>query len=88
MLSNDEIKNTIQNAFRPLRCVAAIWNYERKIKFLASKGDDHILEVSSHPLESLRNKNELRRFLTRQRKIVQEKGHALDPWTFPDLVDN
>ena len=80
-MTPEEIKNAVEIAFRPLRCVAEIWDYQRNLKFLVcAPNGDAICEVRSCPLPLFASKDELRRFLTDMRNSVKEKGFTLDSW--------
>lgn len=43
MRTDQEINEIIQQAFKPLRCVAEIWDYGEKIRFRVYRPDDRPL---------------------------------------------
>ena len=55
MLTNDEIRQRFDSAFLPLRCVAEIWDYEQKLRFVISNSADKaVMKMDSLVLNSLR----------------------------------
>ena len=82
MLSNDEIRTIVEQAFRPLRCVAEIWDYEQKLRFRVFDSNDvGVLRMDSAVLRDLRDAQNLRNVLSGARETIEEKGFRLDPWT-------
>jgi hypothetical protein len=77
MLSNDEIKEKVQGAFHPLRCVAEIWDYDHKLRF---KDDNGIIEVPNVILRDVWDNTLLEVLIRATRERVKEKGFTLDPW--------
>jgi hypothetical protein len=81
-LQDEEIRAAAERAFRPLRCVAEIWDYDAKIRFKVFDANDRgILEAPSLVLRELRDKSNLRSVLSAARAAVEEKGFRLEPWT-------
>jgi hypothetical protein len=84
MRSDDEIKEIIQQAFKPLRCVAEIWDYGEKIRFRVYRPDDKpLIQYSELTMRQAQSDRSLSDLLTEARQRVEEKGHHLDPWQFP-----
>ena len=82
MLTNSEIKMIIEDAFRPLRCVAEVRDYEQKLRFKVFGPDDKgIVEVPEIVLSEVRERNQLRETISRFRKRVEERGFSLQPWS-------
>lgn len=80
-LSDDEIKIAVEAAFRPLRCVAEVWDYEQKLRFRVFDSNDRgVLTVPSLVLRDLRDRSNLRSVLSTARLTVEEKGFRLEPW--------
>lgn len=80
MLSNEEIRDAVEKAFRPLRCVAEIWDYDQKLRFrVFDDRDQGIVRVPSLVLRELRSKSNLRSVLSSARAVVEEKGFHLEP---------
>lgn len=80
-LSNDEIRIAVEAAFRPLRCVAEVWDYEQKLRFRVFDSHDRgVLTVPSLVLRDLRDQSNLKSVLSVARETVEEKGFRLEPW--------
>lgn len=80
MLSNEEIRDAVEKAFRPLRCGAEIWDYDQKLRFrVFDDRDQGIVRVPSLVLRELRSKSNLRSVLSSARAVVEEKGFHLEP---------
>ena len=80
-LYDDEIRIAVEAAFRPLRCVAEVWDYDQKLRFRVFDPNDRgVLRVPSLNLRELRDKSNLRSVLAAARATVQEKGFRLEPW--------
>src|SRR5918996_609390 len=55
MLTNEKIKAKIQDAFRPLRCVAEIWDYDYKLRFkVFNEQGEGVIEVPEVVLQTIR----------------------------------
>jgi len=81
MRTNDEIKAIVDAAFKPLRCVAEVWDYDQKLRFkVFDERDRGIVEVPRLVLRNLQDDSQLRDVLTEARRWVIEKGFRLDPW--------
>ncbi len=79
--SNDEIKIAVEATFRPLRCVAEVWDYDQKLRFRVFDSNDRgVLRVPSLVLRELRDKSNLKSVLSAARATVEEKGFRLEPW--------
>ena len=79
-LSNEEILGAVESAFRPLRCVAEVWDYEQKLRFKVFDGADRgVVEVRDLGLRHLRDKSNLKSVLSSARAMVEEKGFHLEP---------
>lgn len=79
MLTDDQIKERIENAFGPLRCVAEIWDYGHQIRFKVfdAKGNE-ILEMPELTLRNVRDEAQLRTVLSVARDRVENKGFVLN----------
>lgn len=74
-LSDDEIRMAVEAAFRPLRCVAEVWDYNQKLRFrVFDPSDRGVLTVPSLVLRELRDKSNLISVLSAARSTVEEKG--------------
>ncbi len=79
-LSDDEIRDAVVRAFRPLRCVAEIWDYDKKLRFLVfDTKDEGILRIPDLVLRALRDRSNLRSVLLSARAVLEEKGFQLEP---------
>lgn len=81
--TNDEIKAIVEAAFKPLRCVSEVWDYDYRLRFrVFNEQDRGIVEVPDLVLRNLRDESQLRDVLTAARQRVTEKGFCLDAWEF------
>lgn len=79
---DQEIKTVIERAFRPLRCVAEIWDYDQKVRFKVFDANDRdVIEVPSLVLREPRDDSNLRSILSAARAAVEEKGFRPEPWS-------
>ncbi len=78
MLSNAEIRTTVEQAFRPLRCVAEIWDYDQKLRFKVFDDDRAVIEVPRLVLRDLRETDNLTSVLVQARSEVEDKGFDLE----------
>jgi len=63
-MSDDEIKITLEGAFRPFSCVAQLDDYDEKLNLLVTDRETHVLlKVKSCPLNLLRDESGLNNFL-------------------------
>lgn len=80
MMTNDEIVTAVQDAFRPLRCVAEIWDYDAKLRFKVFDANDRgVVEVPSVVLRTVRERKDLGSVLAAARTAVEDKGFRLEP---------
>ena len=81
MRTNEEIKAIVEAAFKPLRCVAEVWDYDYRLRFkVFDEKDRGVVEMPDLILRNLRDESQLRDVLTIVRELVREKGFHLDPW--------
>ena len=81
MRTNEEIRRAVELAFKPLRCVAEVWDYEEKLRFrVFDQQDRGIVVMPDLVLRNLRDESQLRDVLSAAREVVEEKGFRLDPW--------
>jgi hypothetical protein len=81
MNTNEEIRAAIEAAFKPLRCVAEIWDFGQKLSFRVFDAKDHtVLTVPNEVLESLRDVPGLEALIQDARSRIAANGHHLDPW--------
>lgn len=82
MLTNEEIKQFIEGAFKPFICGAKIFDYEKKVRFQAFESiDKPIAACSGILLSSVRDARELAAVLQQKREEVTAKGFVLLPWS-------
>jgi hypothetical protein len=80
MLTNEEVICKIESAFKPLRCVAEIWDYDQQVRFRVFDNEDRaVVTFPRESLSSLRNEVALAAVLSSARSAVQRKGFRLDP---------
>jgi hypothetical protein len=81
-LSNEQVRVAVERAFKPLRCVAEIWDYDQKLRFkVFDVNDKGIIEMPRLVLRELRDRDNLASVLSSAREHVEEKGFQLEPWT-------
>lgn len=79
-LSDNEIRAVVETAFRPLRCVVEVWDYDQKLRFRVFDSNDRgVLKVPRLVLRELRDKSNLQSVLSTARATVEEKGFRLEP---------
>ena len=82
MLTNTEIKTIVESAFRPLRCIAEVWDYDQKLRFKVFGPDDKgIIKVPELVLRKVRKKSELYASISLLRERVEGKGFDLLAWS-------
>lgn len=79
MLTNDQIKDIVEHAFRPLNCVAQITDYDHLLKFkvIDAEGNE-ILKKSDTVVEEVRDETNLREVLSVVREHMKDQGFRLD----------
>ena len=81
MKTNDEIRNIVETAFNPLRCVAEIWDFDQKLRFrVFDPKDEVVLTFPNEVLRHLRDGDALRNVILAARARIEEKGFLLEPW--------
>ena len=71
----------VEGAFRPLRCVAEIWDYDDKLRFkVFDENNNSIIERPLLVLRELADEKTLSEFLRLIRTQVEEKGFTLESW--------
>ena len=81
MRSDSQIKTIIESAFRPLRCVAEIWDYDKKLRFRVFDENEHgVISVPDELLSSLRDDACLASVIAQARSCVAEHHYHLDSW--------
>jgi hypothetical protein len=73
-----KIKEKMENAFKPFRCVAEVWDYGDKLRFkVFDENDDGIIECKSIVTRLLKDKAFLESTIEQARERVKAKGFAL-----------
>jgi hypothetical protein len=81
MRTDEDIKMIVEGAFKPLRCVAEVWDYQFKLRFkVFDENKKGIIQVPDLSLRGLREESQLRDVVLQARRAVMEKGFDLDPW--------
>ena len=69
-----DIRKSVEAAFKPLRCVAEILDYNDKLGFrIFDEKDKAILRMRAIPLRILRDDSELQRIIEQVREAISEK---------------
>ena len=80
-LSTEQIRDAVEGAFKPLRCVAEIWDYNEKLRFKVFDADDHTaIQAPRLVLRGLRDRDDLAHLLASVREDIEAKGFRLNPW--------
>jgi hypothetical protein len=78
------VVESIQNAFRPLRCGIEIFDFERKLRFRVFDVDGRpVLNMSKMLTRRARDPTGLRLVVMEARAHVESKGFKLEPWAPP-----
>jgi hypothetical protein len=81
MLTDEEIeqiKVRLEGAFKPLRCVAEVWDYNQKLRFkVFDHNDQGIIEMSEIVLGDLSDESRLQDLVQRTKEHVQAQGFVL-----------
>jgi hypothetical protein len=81
MKTNEEIRATVEGAFSPLRCVAEVWDYEKKLRFrVFDAKDEAVVTFPNEVIGNLRDESALKTLIQTARSRTEGKGHKLDPW--------
>ena len=71
-LSTEQIRDAVEGAFKPLRCVAEIWDYNEKLRFKVFDADDHTaIQAPRLVLRGLRDRSSGLTGLDRKRAVVR-----------------
>ena len=81
MLTDEEIKAVIKQAFKPFRCVVVILP-DRQIRFrvLTRTQPTSIYTEPGIPIELLREDSDLRELLRSVRRLLEKRGYQLSHW--------
>ena len=84
MLTDDEIKALIREAFRPLRCGIGI-HPDGQLRFQVIKQGNQtpVYTEPGIPIEVLREDGDLRELLRTVRLLLEARGYRLNPWPPP-----
>lgn len=75
---------TIESAFRPLRCTAQVWDYGERVKFrIYTPEGDPLIEYPEEILHDISAPDVLEQFIQDVRGDVEASGFRLDPWELP-----
>ena len=82
--TDDDIKLIIEGAFKPLRCVAEVWDYGERFRFWIYGPNDKILiQFSELTMREAHSDGSLLDLLIEVRRRAERRGHQLQPWHFP-----
>ncbi len=80
MLTDDEIKALISEAFRPLRCVIGIHpDGQLRFQLIKQREPTTIYTELGIPIEVLREDDDLRGLLHSVRLLLEKRGYRLNP---------
>jgi len=81
MLTDDEIKALIREAFRPLRCVIDIVpDGQLRFQVIKQENQKPVYTEPGIPIEVLREDDDLRQLLCSVRRLLEARGYRLSSW--------
>jgi len=87
-LSLDIAVQSIESAFKPLRCVVEVFDYEHGIRFrVFDKDDNPLLAMREALARRVRDPSGLSTIVTECRSQIERQGIKLEPWTVPTPSD-
>lgn len=82
MKTGDEIKEIVERAFRPLRCVAEIRDYGQKLRFrVFDQNDVPIFSCPELLIHTPQDDAQLTAVISQARTEIEGKGVSLLPWS-------
>lgn len=79
--TKEEVLAAIETAFSPLRCVAEIWDYDKKIRFRVFGPHDEVLVTCpAEIISQLKDDMALTAIIMGVRYRIESKGFSLAPW--------
>lgn len=82
--SIEDVVAILEEAFRPLECVAELADYDHKLGFRVYLPDGEFVTFLPMPVDQLRSGPGLRTVIEAMRSKVQQKGVELRDWALQD----
>lgn len=80
MLTLKDIDRQIRGAFLPFRCAVEVGSWNARVRFqVFDHSRNRILEISSLPVDRVKDEGYLNGLLSQLRHRVQESGYTLRP---------
>jgi len=77
-LEVEEVINTLQSSFHPLRCFAELHQNDQRIRYkIFDTNNEPIYYREDIPIYKLQNKSSLRAIIREARSAIKEKNHQL-----------
>ncbi len=75
---------TLESAFRPLRCTAQVWDYGERVRFrIYTPQGEPLIEYPDEILHDISAPDTLEQFIRSVREDVEARGFRLHPWELP-----
>jgi hypothetical protein len=87
-LQLESVVRSIEAAFKPLRCVVEVFDYEHRIRFRVFDNDDNpVLTVGEALVRRACDPGGLKTIVSECRDRLERKGFKLEPWAVPSAND-
>jgi hypothetical protein len=74
----EKIRLRVEGAFKPLRCVAEVWDYKKQLRFkVFDDNGNGVVEMPDAVLSHLIDESNLQYLLEEVRGLIQRKGFIL-----------
>ena len=84
-LTIEKAASIFASAFSPLRCVAESWDYDNRFRFRVFDGDEPLLSADDLLRQQVTTSRRLEAAIIHARSNLEERGYALDSWSFPSV---
>lgn len=87
-LSLETVVQAVEAAFKPLRCVVEVFDYEHRIRFrVFDKDDNPILTMEEALVRRMQDPGGLNTIVSECRSRIERKGIKLESWSVPTSSD-
>jgi len=89
MIEKSRVVEILEEAFRPLDCVAELKNWENGVGFrIYEQTGKPVITREFESVDGLRrNRSQLIEVIVDARERLSAMGHLLDPWSMPAYTD-
>ncbi len=78
------VVRSIEAAFRPLRCVVEVFDYDHRLRFCVFDQEEPVLVMSEALVRRVCDPGGLNTIVSECRARVERKGFKLDAWQVPN----